>query len=311
MNNSLTALAGVRVGHWTNPVARTGCTAILMPPGGAVASCEVRGGAPGTRDTALLEPSKAVERIHAILFSGGSAFGLAAASGVMTYLESVGEGLETPAGVVPIVPTAVIYDLYVGSAKVRPGFDEGLAAARAASSQTVPNGAVGAGIGALCGKYLGVKFAEPGGLGNASLMVGGAMVSALAVVNPHGDLIDDAGLVLAGANPTGDGQTGTGRPGREKYLEAMSNPNQDGFFTNTTLLAVGTNAPLSKLDCKRLAEAAQAGFARAIWPSHTLLDGDTSFAFSVGGGPKVGLAALMAATQLVVASAIRACVTKP
>lgn len=301
MNNTLTALPGVRVGQWTNLEARTGCTVILMPPGGAVASCDVRGNAPGTREVALLEPTKSVERVHAILLSGGSAFGLAAASGVVEYLEGVGEGVETPFAHIPIVSSAVIMDLGVGRADVRPGHSEGLEAARIASSDPVLTGRVGAGTGALCGKYLGYQFAQAGGLGSASIQVAGARVFALAVANPLGDVVDASGRVVAGAL-LADGRRPTAleridaftRWGRTRYAET----------TNTTLVAVGTDAPLSKLDCKRLAEAAQAGISRATRPSQTMGDGDVAFAFSVGGGPEIPVIALMAAVQDVVAEAV-------
>ena len=302
VNQTLTALPGIRVGHWTNPVARTGCTVILMPPGGAVASCEVRGGAPGTRETALLEPSKSVERIHAIVLSGGSAFGLATATGVMGFLEALGEGVKTPHACIPIVPAAVIYDLGSGDANFRPGVDAGLAAAKAASSDAVPGGLIGAGTGAMTGKYLGFEGAQPGGLGSARLEVGGVMLCALVVANPHGDVIDTNGTVISGARKP-DGS----RPEFTEILEAMAGQPLTFLNANTTLVALGTNAKLSKLDCFKLAQAAQIGIARASRPSHTPFDGDTAFAFSVGDddSPSVPLPALIAAGQAVVAMAMR------
>jgi L-aminopeptidase/D-esterase-like protein len=307
VNQTLTALPGVRVGHWTNPVARTGCTVILMPPGGAVASGEVRGGAPGTRETALLEPSKSVEKIHAIVFSGGSAFGLATATGVMGFLEALGEGVKTPHACIPIVPAAVIYDLGSGDANFRPGPEAGLAAAKAASSDAVPGGLIGAGAGAMTGKYLGFEGAQPGGLGNARLEVGGVMLSALVVANPHGDVIDANGNVISGARKA-DGS----RPEFTEILEAMAGQPLTFLNANTTLVALGTNAKLSKLECFKLAQAAQIGIARASRPSHTPFDGDTAFAFSVGddsstgsSSPSVPLPALITAGQAVVAMAMR------
>lgn len=301
MNNTMTVLPGVRVGQWTDEVARTGCTVILMPPGGAVASCDVRGNAPGTREVALLEPTKAVERVHAILLSGGSAFGLAAASGVMEYLESIGEGVPTPAARVPIVPSAVIYDLGVGSASVRPGHAHGLEVARIASSNPVVGGRVGAGAGGMCGKYLGFEGMEPGGLGHAVLEVAGARVAAMVVVNPTGDIVDGTGRVVGGAHRS-DGA----RPSARERIEAFARPERLRFLehANTTLVAVGTDAPLSKVDCKRLAEAAQSGLSRVIRPSQTMHDGDVAFAFSVGGGTALPVIALMAAVQDVVAEAV-------
>ncbi len=301
MNQTMTALPGVRVGQWTDVEARTGCTVILMPPGGAVASCDVRGNAPGTRETALLEPTKAVERVHAILLSGGSAFGLAAASGVMEFLEGIGEGVPTPSGSVPIVPSAVIYDLYVGRSDVRPGHAQGLEVARIASGDVVEGGRVGAGAGGMCGKYLGLAGAEPGGLGHALLEFAGVRLVALAVVNPSGDVVDASGRVLAGAH-LDDGT----RPTTQERLEAYARWGRMRYAetTNTTLVAVGTDAPLSKVDCKRLAEAAQAGISRATHPSQTMGDGDVAFAFSVGGGPELPVIALAAAVQDVVAEAV-------
>lgn len=301
MNNTMTALAGVRVGQWTNLEARTGCTVILMPPGGAVASCDVRGNAPGTRETALLEPTKMIERVHAILLSGGSAFGLAAASGVMEYLEGLGEGVLTLFARVPIVPTAVIWDLGVGSASVRPGHAQGFEVARIASSEAVEGGRIGAGTGGLCGKYLGLAGAEPGGLGHALMEVEGVRVAAMVVANPSGDVVDASGRVVAGAHHE-DGS----RPSALSRLEAFASRERQRFLehTNTTLVVVGTDAPLSKVDCKRLSEAAQSGLSRAIRPSQTMYDGDVAFAFSVGGGSTLPVIALMAAVQDVVAEAV-------
>jgi L-aminopeptidase/D-esterase-like protein len=305
-NQSLTALPGVRVGHWTNQLACTGCTVILLPKGGATTSVEVRGGAPGTRETALLEPDKSVKQVHAILLSGGSAFGLAAATGVMEFLEGLGEGVQTPAGKVPIVPTAVIYDLEVGSANVRPDAAAGLAACHAASSEAVPGGRVGAGTGAMVGKVFGLEFAQPGGLGNAALRIGTFTVAALVVANARGDIVNDAGQVIAGAKrPDGS------RPTRLEAIERMLQTDQIAFLehTNTTLVALGTDAPLSKLECYRLAQAAQMGLARGTRPSHTPFDGDTAFAFSVtpmlADTPQAPMQALVAASQEVVMMALQ------
>ncbi len=305
-NQSLTALPGVRVGHWTNQVARTGCTVILLPKGGATASVEVRGGAPGTRETALLEPDKSVKQVHALLLAGGSAFGLAAATGVVEFLEALGEGVQTPAGKVPIVPTAVIYDLAVGDAKVRPDAAAGLAACHAASSDPVAGGRVGAGTGGMVGKVFGLECAQPGGLGNAALRVGNFTIAALVVANATGDIVNDAGVVLAGAKRA-DGS----RPTRLESIERMLQTDQIAFLehTNTTLVALGTDAPLSKLECYRLAQAAQMGLARGTRPSHTPFDGDTAFAFSVtpilSSTPEAPIQALIAASQEVVMMALQ------
>jgi L-aminopeptidase/D-esterase-like protein len=289
-NSTLTAIAGLKVGHWADVEAQTGCTVILCPEEGCVASADVRGASPGTRETSLLEPEKTVERIHGLVLSGGSTYGLDAASGVMRYLEERGQGFPTPFGPVPIVPAAVIYDLGAGRADVRPDREAGYRAALAASATPVASGRLGAGAGALCGKYLGQAKAQPSGLGNALIQVGGAKVAALAVVNPRGDVVDPQnGEVVAGAMLE-DGL----RPAPEEVLEAF----------NTTLVAVATDAPLHKAQCKALAMSAHAGIARVIRPSHTVYDGDASFVLSTGTGPETSLAALSVAAQEVVAAAI-------
>ncbi len=296
MNASLTALPGVRVGHWTNFEARTGCTVILMPDGGAVASAEVRGSAPGTRETALLEPERSVERINAIMLSGGSAFGLAAATGAMQWLEAEGQGVLTPGGIVPIVPSAVIFDLAVGSLSVRPDAAAGLKACEAASREPIKSGRVGAGTGAMVGKALGFERAEPGGIGNALMRVGNATLAVLVVANPTGDIVDQRGEVIAGARDT-DGKRLNDSARLEAYLAGRA---QFLEHTNTTLVALGTDAKLSKLNCKILAQAAQMGLARATRPSHSPHDGDVSFAFSVGDVPPPPMIALVTAVQTLV-----------
>ena len=251
-----------------------------------MASCEVRGAAPGTRETELLDPTKSVEKIHAILLSGGSAFGLAAASGVVAFLEELGEGVRTPHMPVPLVPAAVVYDLGVGNPRVRPGFAEGLEAAQNASSDAVPGGRVGAGTGVLCGKYLGFPGAEPGGVGSALIHVGGVRLTALVVANPSGDVVDASGRVVAGARK----ENGS-RPSVAEMLEALTAPDRVEFLraTNTTLVVVGTDARLTKVECRRLAEAAQMGLARGTRPSHMPSDGDTAFVFSVGDATAPGV----------------------
>ena len=180
MNETLTAVSGLEVGHWTHHEAATGCTVVLCPPEGCVASASVRGGAPGTREVALLEPEKTVERIHAVLLAGGSAFGLAAADGVMRFLEARGIGFETPFARVPIVPAAVVFDLGLGRSEVRPDAEAGYFACEAASDAPVALGRVGAGAGATVGKYLGFEHAEWGGVGSAARRVAGATLAALA-----------------------------------------------------------------------------------------------------------------------------------
>jgi L-aminopeptidase/D-esterase-like protein len=296
MNQTLTALDGVRVGHWTDPHARTGCTVLLFPPSGVTMSAEVRGGAPGTRETPLLAPDKAVEKVHALLLTGGSAFGLAATDGVVQHLEQAGVGVLTPGGRVPIVPSAVIFDLAVGDSSVRPKAEHGLLACQNATSDPIANGQLGAGTGAMCGKLLGFAHAQAGGLGSALLHVGEARVSALVVANPTGDIVDSSGVVVAGTlKPGGSRLTDAERlevlaQGSQKFLQ----------HTNTTLIAVGTDATLSKLECSILAQAAQMGLARATRPSHTPHDGDTSFVFCTGEKPAPPMIALVAAVQAVV-----------
>ncbi len=296
MNQSLTALAGVRVGHWTDPTARTGCTVVLFPSGGVVMSAEVRGGAPGTRETPLLAPDKAVEKVHGLLLTGGSAYGLAAATGVMQFLEQHGEGVLTPGGRVPIVPSAVIFDLAVGDSSIRPSAENGLTACQTASSDPVQNGQIGVGAGAMTGKLLGFAHAQAGGIGSALLTVGLSYVTALVVANPTGDIVDSSGMVVAGTRkPDGTRLTDPERLeilalGQNKFLQ----------HTNTTLIAIGTNASLTKLECSVLAQAAQMGLARGTRPSHTPHDGDTSFVFSTAQVPAPPLIALVAAVQSVV-----------
>ncbi len=305
-NDSLTALSGVRVGHWTDLQARTGCTAILLPSGGSVMSCEVRGGAPGTRETALLEVTKSVSVVHGLCLSGGSAFGLDAATGVMQHLETLGEGVETRVTRVPIVPSAVIYDLAVGSATVRPTADNGLSAARASSDAAVQRGMIGAGTGAMVGKALGFANAQSGGLGNALIRVGAATVAALVVANPFGDVVDRSGAVVRGASKP-DGSRLTDADWLDALLEASNFEYLKS--SNTTLVVIGTDARLSKLECRLLSEAAQIGLARGTRPSHTPFDGDSAFAFATATVDAPPLAALIAATQMLTHSALLDAVT--
>ena len=301
INHSLTALRGVRVGHWTDLTARTGCTAILLPPGGAVMSCEVRGGAPGTRETALLEVTKSLSVVHGLCLSGGSAFGLDAATGVMQHLEALGEGIETRVTRVPIVPSAVIYDLAVGSSLTRPTASNGLSAARAASDAAVGRGLVGAGTGGMVGKALGFSNAQSGGLGNALIRVGSTRIAALVIANPFGDVVNQSGTVVRGASKP-DGS----RLSDADWLEALLDASSFEYLksANTTLVVIGTDARLSKVECRLLAEAAQMGLARGTRPSHTPFDGDTSFAFATGNVDAPSLAALVAATQAVTHNAL-------
>jgi len=285
MNTTLTAVPGFRVGHWTDPVGRTGCTVLLCPPEGAVASASFLGPSPGTREGVLLAPDKKVERVHALLLTGGSAFGLGASTGVVRWLEEQGVGHPTPFARVPLVPAAVIYDLGAGNPQARPRDEHGHLAASTASSDPVPRGRVGAGTGATAGKYLGGGV--PGGLGSAHLSRHGVSVGAVAVVNPIGDVLDETGRVIAGP--------GTG-PGAAAFTP--------GDVESTTLIAVVLQHTLTKPECKRLADAAQTALARVIRPSHTPWDGDSAFVLSSCTLPPADPMLLAALVQDVVAAAV-------
>lgn len=269
---SITDVAGVRVGHWSDADARTGCTVVLLPSEGAVAGVDVRGAAPGTRETDLLRPGNTVERVHAILLTGGSAFGLAAADGVMRWLAERRIGVAVGTVVVPIVPAAVLFDLGVGSSDVRPGPNEGYTACEdAARGSMCSSGRIGAGCGATVGKLFGSP--APGGLGTASVRLpDGSTVGALAVVNGVGDVVDRSGRVIAGAaTDTWNRVLQEGAP--ERVVRGAS----------TTLAVVATDARLDKAGCNRLATVAHDALALAIRPVHTPYDGDTVFAVSSGG----------------------------
>ena len=263
---SITDVEGIRVGHWSDESALTGCT-VVLPPMGTVASCEVRGGAPGTRGTDMLQPGTLLEEAHAIVLTGGSAFGLAAASGVERYLEERGIGSEIGNVIVPSVAAAVIFDLGVGDPTRRPGSDEGYAACREASTEVL-EGRVGAGTGATVAKLWGPTRAVPGGLGTWAVQDGDLVVGALFVVNAVGEIVDDDGSVLVGPRL---------EPGerREDLIEWMR-------AGNTTIGVVATNATLSKPDARRIAEVANDAVAAAVRPAHTLFDGDTAFALATG-----------------------------
>ncbi|MCX6135546.1 MAG: P1 family peptidase [Ignavibacteriales bacterium] len=271
----LTAVPGIKVGHFTDAKSLTGCTVILCPPN-TKASCEVRGSSPGSRELALLAPEKSAQEIHAILLTGGSAFGLSAADGVMRWLEEHSIGYSTPWARVPLVPTAVVFDLNVGSNIVRPDALSGYQACAAASDEDKREGNVGAGTGCTVGKWKGLEHCMKGGIGTASTALAGVIVSAIAVVNAVGDVVDADGSVLAGARkPEGGffGTTETHRPlSRGKVLEE----------TNTTLVVAATNALFSKLELFRISQRMHDGMARAIVPVHTSFDGDVAFALSCG-----------------------------
>jgi L-aminopeptidase/D-esterase-like protein len=282
-NDTITAVSGLLVGHWTDAEAATGCTVVLCPEG-AIASADVRGGAPGTRETDLLRPGTLVERVHAVLLSGGSAFGLDAATGVMCWLQERGKGFPTPGGVVPIVVGAVLFDLSLGRGDVRPDAASGYAACEAASAGPPAMGSVGAGAGATVAKALGVERALKGGVGSAAEATGdGLLVGALVAVNCFGEVADpESGRVVAG--PRGEDRRFADTL---EVVRKMPPLTPFGGGSNSTIGVVATNAALTKSDCYRLAVMAHAGLARAIRPVYTPVDGDTVFALATGaaGGP--------------------------
>jgi L-aminopeptidase/D-esterase-like protein len=297
MAGDLTDVPGIRVGHWTDPVGLTGCTVVLLPDTGAVTSVDVRGAAPGTRETDVLHPDNQVQVAHAIVLGGGSAFGLAAADGVMQRLSERDIGVATPGGPVPIVPAAVVFDLTAGSPAARPGAQDGHdACVSAEAGHPCGSGRVGAGGGATVGKLFGPP--SPGGLGTASLhLPGGGTVGAVVVVNAVGDVVEEDGSVIAG-------------PGTVQRLLTSGPPPAPPIGTSTTLAVVATDVALTKVQAHRLAVTAHDGLAHAIRPVHTAYDGDTVFAVSTGLRPAedASLLLLQTAAAEVVAQAIRAAV---
>jgi L-aminopeptidase/D-esterase-like protein len=274
---AITDVEGIRVGHATDLEGGTGCTVVLCEAG-AVAGVEVRGGAPGTRETDTLHPLNRVAEVHGVLLTGGSAFGLAAADGVVRYLEERGVGYDVVVAKVPIVPAAVIFDLWLGRPDARPGPAMGYAACEAACAGPVEEGTVGAGTGATVGKLFGAIGAMKGGVGTWSTTLGGGqVVAALVVVNAVGDVVNPDGTVLAG---TRDPETG-GFVGSTALLQSGYVPPRM-LSHNTVVGVVATNVRLSKVECNRLARVAHHGLAMAVSPSHTTLDGDTFFALSAG-----------------------------
>jgi L-aminopeptidase/D-esterase-like protein len=304
---AITDVAGLRVGHFTDPRRPTGCTVVLAE-GGAVCGVDVRGAAPGTRETDLLDPSNSVERVHALLLAGGSAFGLDAASGVVAWLEARGIGLPVGAVRVPIVPAAILFDLGVGDPSIRPDAAAGRAACEAASDAPPAEGSVGAGAGATVGKLWGMGRAMRGGVGTAALRVGGATVGALVAVNAVGDVIDPAhGRAIAGARSA----DGTRLVGTTTTLLAGDLPPVLEPGGATTIGVVATDVALDKAQCRKLAQAAHDGLARTIDPVHTAFDGDTLFALSTGRHrapvhPLVLGAAAATVTAIAVLRAVRA-----
>lgn len=268
--NAITEVRGIEVGHAHDEKALTGCTVILCRKG-AVAGVDVRGGAPGTRETDLLNPVNVVEKVHGIVLAGGSAFGLDAATGVMHYLEEQKIGFETGPAKVPIVPAAILYDLSVGRADVRPDSAMGYRAAVSASLAAPAEGNVGAGTGASVGKMRGMKYAMKSGIGTWSLKVHGIVIGALVAVNAIGDVVDPkTGEVLAGM------RSGSTLKWMQKHRP------RPAVAANTVIGVVATNARLTKAQATKVAQMAQDGLARVIRPAHTMFDGDTVFALATG-----------------------------
>jgi L-aminopeptidase/D-esterase-like protein len=290
LTNSITDVPGIQVGQAQDDEALTGCSVVLCRKG-AVTGVDVRGGAPGTRETDLLNPLNLVEKVHAVLLAGGSAFGLDAAGGVMRYLEEQGIGFDTGVAKVPIVPAAILFDLTVGRADRRPDAEMGYRAAACASSDAPREGNFGAGTGASVGKMFGAKQSMKAGIGSASMEIGGGViVGALIAVNAFGDVVDSqtgqivAGLRSADVGPIHLGQAGTFAD-TLKMMKTIFGRSVLSFATksNTVIGVVAANADFTKAEATKMAQMAQDGIARAVRPAHTMLDGDTLFALATGG----------------------------
>lgn len=302
MNGTLTDIEGLRVGHaQDSEKGLTGCTVILCPPE-TVGGVDQRGGAPGTRETDLLLPMHLVQHLHAVFLSGGSAYGLSVGDGVMRYLEELNIGYPTPAGPVPIVSGAILYDLDMGDRKIRPDATMAYAACQVASDGPVGQGSVGAGTGAKIGGLLGLESATKGGLGSASIEISpGLRVAALFAVNAVGDVLDEGGQILAGVRGP-DGQF----LGCLNLLKSLASP--PSMPSNTVIGVVATNARLNKEETNKVAQMAHDGIARAVNPAHTPFDGDTIFALSTGtysGKAAVNVGLIGAFAAEAVAMAIR------
>lgn len=279
-SGTLTDVPGIRVGHDTLARRPTGCT-VVLPDAPAVAGVDVRGSAPGTRETDLLDPVKSVQRVNGLFLSGGSAFGLDVGTGVVRYLEERGEGFKTGAGPVPIVPGAILFDLSLGDGSIRPDAESGYRGCLAASDRPVPTGNVGAGAGATVGKLLGMDRAMKGGVGSASVRVGELVVAALAAVNCIGDVRDpETDAILAGARD----KKGTGFANLREVLRSrlLEGPGFSGESTNTTLAVVATNADFNQAEMTKVAQMGQDGLARSTDPAHLPFDGDVLFALCTG-----------------------------
>jgi L-aminopeptidase/D-esterase-like protein len=276
-NRGLTAVDGVAVGHHTLTERPTGCTVVLVEAG-----ADVRGGAPGTKETDLLDPVNSVQQVHAIALAGGSAFGLDTATGVMRYLEERNVGYDVRVAKVPIVPAAILIDLWVGDKpKVRPGADCGYAAAKAAGTGPVAEGSIGAGAGATVGKMGGLKRSMKGGVGSAAIQQpSGLIVAALVAVNAAGDVIDPVTSQVIAGMRSEDGKT-LADARRLLRSGALDRPDARPG-ENTTIGVIATNAALTKAQATKVAQMAQDGFARAIVPAHTPADGDTIFTLATG-----------------------------
>lgn len=290
---AITDVAGIEVGQFTDPRRPTGCS-VVIARGGAVAGVDVRGAAPGTRETDLLAPSNLVERVHAVMLAGGSAFGLAAADGAMQWLEEQGVGLDVRFATVPLVPAAVLFDLPLGDARIRPDAAAGRAACEAATRAPPAQGNVGAGAGAMVGKVFGAAHAMKGGIGTASVCVDGVTVGAIVACNALGDVVDpDTGAVVAGAR-TADGLA---LLDTRRALLAGQAPRPILAGTNTTLAVIATDAAITKPQAQRLAQAGHDGLARTINPVHTMSDGDTVFALGTGLSPRPSPGMMVLATM--------------
>ena len=308
MNNSLTEIKGIKVGHATNLKARTGCTVILSEDG-FQGSCEVRGGAPGTREIALLDPTARMDQVHAVLLTGGSAFGLNAAGGVMDYLEDKDVGFPTGVARVPIVPSAVIFDLAYGDASIRPDKDMGYKACQNAVSD-FKTGNVGVGTGATVGKIKGMDNCMKSGIGTASNKSGDIIVGALVVCNAFGDIYNyETGEIIAGAR----GENGEFVNSKKMYIQSNNEESHNKSSNlnpgeNTTLAVVVTNANISKAMSKKVAGMAHDGLARSIAPVHTMLDGDVVFTLNSDEVENVDISLLGTLAAETVAEAVVNCV---
>ena len=304
---SITDVAGIEVGHFTDTRRPTGCTVVIVRDG-AVAGVDVRGAAPGTRETDLLAPTNLVERIHAIVLAGGSAWGLDAATGVVRWLEEQGVGMVVGPARLPLVPGAVLFDLLMDDSSIRPDGQAGYAACQAASTRAPAQGNVGAGTGAAVGKIFGIARAMKGGIGSASVTVDGITVGALVACNALGDVIDpDTALPIAGART----KNGKALLNTRRALLRGELPQPLIAGTNTTLGIIATDAIITKVQATRLAQSGHDGLARSINPVHTMSDGDTLFALGTGRAGKTAgmmLLSTMAAeaTARAVAAAARA-----